>query len=257
MKMARNKEKKEKKKLGKGARIFLVILFIILLLAGGVAFAYFFCTVETVEVEGTDLYTDQEITDYLLDDPYCSNAVYAVVLNFLCPKNKAEFIDHFEVTMTGLNSLKIEAFEKPILGYVTNDYTEFVYFNYDGQIVEISPSYIDGYMRVEGVTYENPVVGDSLSVSADNVGFLTNLIKLLEKNELMPNIISYDEYGYVTLKYDEFDICLGSSSYSEEKIDRLKYILPEIEGMSGTLHLENFTPDNTDIVFEKSEELEE
>jgi len=37
----------------------------------------------------------------------------------------------------------------------------------------------------------------------------------------------------------------------EEKIDRMLRILPQIEGLYGTLHLENYSSQNTDIVFEK------
>ena len=34
-------------------------------------------------------------------------------------------------------------------------------------------------------------------------------------------------------------------------------ILPKIEGMQGTLHLENYSSQNTDIVFEKDTEAEQ
>ncbi len=45
--------------------------------------------------------------------------------------------------------------------------------------------------------------------------------------------------------------------YLEEKIDRVLRILPEIEGMYGTLHVENYSNQNTDIVFEKDPEVQE
>ena len=54
--------------------------------------------------------------------------------------------------------------------------------------------------------------------------------------------------------HSDYNISLGSSSYLEEKLERLSYILPEIEGMQGTLHLENFSPNNTDVVFEKQKD---
>ena len=38
-----------------------------------------------------------------------------------------------------------------------------------------------------------------------------------------------------------------------EKVMRLSYILPKLEGMTGTLHLEDWNTENTDIVFEKAE----
>ena len=61
----------------------------------------------------------------------------------------------------------------------------------------------------------------------------------------------------MTLVYDTYNISLGNRSYLEEKIERVMLILPKIEGMQGTLHLENYSSQNTDIVFEKDTEAEQ
>ena len=39
-----------------------------------------------------------------------------------------------------------------------------------------------------------------------------------------------------------------------ETVLRLSYILPQLEGMSGTLHLESWTENTTDISFKKNEQ---
>lgn len=246
-------KKKKKRRQGVGLVIIELILGIVIILAILVALAYFLCPLKKVTVEGTDLYSDDEITGYLLDDKYSVNTIYVFLKNTIFPKGNAEFIDSFTVKMTGRNSIKIIAKEKKILGYVTNDDSEYVYFDFDGIITEISENYVEGYMEVSGVTYEDAQIGDELSIGESEIGYLTSLIKLIEKEDIVPNIISYDEYNHITLCYDSYDISLGSSSYLEEKIDRLCYILPNIENLSGTLHLENYSPNNTDIVFEKEE----
>ena len=79
----------------------------------------------------------------------------------------------------------------------------------------------------------------------------------MKKNSLMPNVISYDENNHITLVYDTYNISLGNRSYLEEKIERVMLILPKIEGLQGTLHLENYSNQNTDIVFEKDTEAEQ
>jgi hypothetical protein len=138
------------------------------------------------------------------------------------------------------------------------NFYKYIYFDYDGDIVEISESFVDrDYMRVEGVTCEEAEIGKKLRIGDDEIGYLTSLIKILNKNNLMPNGISYDDRGRITLRYDTYNISLGSSVYLEEKIDRLTRILPQIEGLYGTLHLENYSNQNTDIVFEKEEITEE
>lgn len=230
---------------------FVLALIILAAILGVVA--YFLCPLYKVKVTGTDLYTPEEIRGYILDDKYCGNTVYAFLKNKIHPKGDAEFIDSFDVKMTGRNSLTIICNEKPILGYIYQESDEkYVYFNYNGMITEISETYVDrGYMKVDGVSCEKPKVGSKLSIGESQIGYLTSLIKLLKKEDLMPNAIIYDDNGHITLEYDTYRIALGSSIYLEEKIQRVVWILPNIEGMYGTLHLEKFSNQNTDIVFEK------
>ena len=247
--------RKKKKKRGIGGFILGLIEFIlaivILAIILGVG-AYFLCPLEDVSVEGTDLYTADEITGYILDDEYSSNTVYAFIKNKLFPKGDAEFIASFDVKMTGMNSITIVCNEKDILGYIADEDGKYIYFDYDGTIVEISETFVDrGYMKVDGVECDNPEIGKTLPIGQSQIGYLTSLIKILQKNELMPNVISYDENSHISLRYDTYSIALGSSVYLEEKVDRMLRILPQIEGMYGTLHLENYSSQNTDIVFEK------
>ena len=251
--------RRKKRSLGSRILIFIEIVLGIVILAMILgAGAYYFCHLEDVTVEGTDLYTSDEITGYILDDEYSSNTIYAYLKNKIFPKQDAEFIESFDVKITGLNSLKIICNEKTILGYLIADDGSYIYFNYDGVIAEISEAYIDrGYMRVDGVECEEPEIGEVLPIGDDEIGYLTSLIKILQKNSLMPNSISYDERGRITLSYDTYNISLGSSVYLEDKIERVIKILPEIDGMYGTLHLENYSNQNTDIVFEKDTDVEE
>jgi cell division protein FtsQ len=253
-----SKRKKKRKSKGIVLVIIELILAVVILAAILGAGAYFMCPLQEVTVEGTDLYTSDEITNYILDDEYSTNTVYVFLKNKLFPKGDAEFIDHFDVQITGMHSVNIHCKEKAILGYMTQEDGTYVYFNYDGKIVEISETYIErGYMKVEGVTCEEPKVGDKLSIGSDQIGYLTSLLKLLKKNSLMPNVISYDEKGHITLAYDTYNISLGNRTYLEEKIERIVLILPNIEGMYGTLHVENYSNQNTDIVFEKDTNIEQ
>ena len=219
--------RRRKKRRNKGfvlAIIEFVLAIVILVAIIGVS-AYFLCPLKKVTVEGTDLYTSEEVSNYILDDEYSKNTVYVFLKNKLFPKGDAEFIEKFDVQITGMHSINIVCKEKAILGYMTQDDGKYVYFNYDGKIAEI--------------------------------GYLTSLIKILKKNSLMPNVISYDENNHITLVYDTYNISLGNRSYLEEKIERVMLILPKIEGLQGTLHLENYSNQNTDIVFEKDTEAEQ
>ena len=47
---------------------------------------------------------------------------------------------------------------------------------------------------------------------------------------------------------------LGEAKYLNDKIVRLVEILPKLDGMTGVLHIEDYSEKNTDIIFEKDEE---
>ena len=250
--------KRKKKRSGALLLIIEIILGLTILVGLAGVGAYFLCPLQEVSVEGTDLYTAEEIQGYILDDEYSGNAIYAFLKNKAFPKGDAEFIDSFDVKLTGMNSLTIICNEKKILGYLSQEDGNYIYFDYDGVITEISQTFVDrGYMKVEGVSCEEPERGKKLTIGEEQIGYLTSLIKILQKNNLMPNVVSYDENGRIILAYDTYNISLGSSVYLEEKIDRVMRILPQLEGLHGTLHLENYSNASTDIVFEKDGPSEE
>lgn len=83
----------------------------------------------------------------------------------------------------------------------------------------------------------------------DELSYLTALLKGLNKYEISPQQIQFGENGSAVVLYRGLEILLGKETYLEEKLMRLPRILPYLEGKNGTLHLENWSPDNTDIVF--------
>ena len=76
---------RQRKKRNRGGFILVIIeiilgIIILAMILG--AAAYYFCPLKDVAVEGTDLYSSSEITEYILDDKYSSNTVYAFFTYF-------------------------------------------------------------------------------------------------------------------------------------------------------------------------------
>ncbi|HAQ51595.1 MAG TPA: hypothetical protein DCR12_02375, partial [Lachnospiraceae bacterium] len=70
------------------------------------------CDVQDVVVEGNNIYTPEEIEEYVISGKYKNNCVYNVVHNFIKPKKDIPFVDKVKVTMTGLNTNKITVTER-------------------------------------------------------------------------------------------------------------------------------------------------
>ena len=75
----------------------------------------------------------------------------------------------------------------------------------------------------------------------------------IKRDELIPDSIIYGVKNAPVLKYGDVLVNLGSMEYLTQKVERVEKILPKLVGMAGTLHLENWNEQNTNIVFEKAE----
>lgn len=117
---------------------------------------------------------------------------------------------------------------------------------------EYNPN-LEDIPRIEGLNVVSASVGEQLSVS-DTAIFetLDALTRLLDRFELWPEQVNVSEEMELTLIYEgNIRILLGGEEYLEEKITKLSGILPQLEGLSGELHLEDVDERNGDAVFAK------
>ncbi len=224
------------------------VIFVLL----AVMMIYAFCSLHETTVSGSTIYTEDEIKAYVLDDSYSAkNAVYAFAKNLIQPKKDIPFVKNIKVKLTSYDKIKITVTQKDLFGRVSQSDGAMVYFDEDGQVVEISERVIESVMPVTGVTVDDATVGSQVSLDDKQLTFMLNLLKALDKYDIAVSSLAFDEKGDISVAYANILISVGDSSYLEEKIMRLPQILPNLEGQTGTLHLENFSSENTDIVFEK------
>ena len=81
--------------------------------------------------------------------------------------------------------------------------------------------------------------------------------KMLEKMEEKPDRLVFNDLNQLVLYYGTIEVRLGDDENMDEKINRLVGILPELEGMSGILHLENTTEDSESVVFDDATQEED
>ena len=74
---------------------------------------------------------------------------------------------------------------------------------------------------------------------------------LLDKYSLHANKIFFDNEYNVYVYFDDVEVSLGTSSYIDEKIIQLQYILPNLEGKKGILEMKDFDEDTKNITFEE------
>ncbi len=237
---------------GKRKKLIIVLIIAGIFLLGVLALCHFF-TITEVEVEGNDRYSEEEIKEMVMNHKYDYNTLY-----FWWRMKKEEikdipFIDTVEVSILSRNKVKIKVYEKDIVGYVRHlGYN--LYFDKEGIVVESSSEQIEGIPRIKGIAFDNVELYKKLPVEEDDVfKKILSLTKILAKYEITPDSINFSKNLSVTLSFEDANVLLGKDIENDEKIVKLKQLLPDLQGMKGTLHLENYDEDTKNITFKKEQ----
>ena len=251
---------KEERRRKKRRKIGLYILLILIpLIAAGVFIVMNVFTVENVVVEGNELYSSTQIENMVLNDEYSWNSLYVDLKYRFVDIGEVPFVDTMEVSLDNPHTVHIKVYEKGMLGYLyINSIGQNAYFDKDGFVVETSTEVIDGVPKITGISCEEVVLYEKLQLeNSDILRDLLNLTQTLKKYNLLPDEIQYDSNMEPVLYYGTIQVKIGSEDNLSQKVVRLSIILPQLDGLSGTLHLETWTPETTDIIWDRAEEQSE
>ena len=245
------RRRKKRRKIG-----LYILLILILLIAAGVFIVMNVFTVENVVVEGNELYSSTQIENMVLNDEYSWNSLYVDLKYRFVDIGEVPFVDTMEVSLDNPHTVHIKVYEKGMLGYLyINSIGQNAYFAKDGFVVETSTEVIDGVPKITGISCEEVVLYEKLQLeNSDILRDLLNLTQTLKKYNLLPDEIQYDSNMEPVLYYGTIQVKIGSEDNLSQKVVRLSIILPQLDGLSGTLHLETWTPETTDIIWDRAEE---
>lgn len=252
--MIKEERKAERKKKTRWKVILLTILSLILVVAASALIIVKVFVVKNVKVEGNVLYDEALIKSTVLNDDYSWNSLYVLLKYTFTDTEQLPFIDAMEIQMEDPETLKIKVYEKGMMGYLyIPAIGENAYFDKDGIVVETSTRIIENIPRMEGLQCSEVVLYEKLPIEDKLLKQLLTLTQTLKRDGLEPDAIRYGTEYEPVLIYDSVSVTLGSVELLTQKVERMKKILPELEGMAGTLHLENWTEESTNIVFQKAE----
>lgn len=208
-----------------------------------------FCQVKEIEITGNTHYTKEEMEELIFTDKACHNSLY-LLWKYRSGSVDIPFVETLEVELKSLNRVKITVYEKGIVGYM-EVLGSYVYFDKDGMVVEISGTCFEDVLLVSGLSKDSVSLNKKLPIEDENIfKILLNLTQLLEKNEIHPDKLHFSEKGEMTLYFGEAKVFLGQDENTDEKMIRLKNIVPMLEGRKGTLHMENVDENTQNLTFE-------
>lgn len=247
------RKKRRKQRRRRLLRIALPVLILLVLLAVIMVWKVF--VVKEVEVTGNEIYSDEQIESWALDDEYSWNSLYVVLKNKFQKQEEIPFVDTINISLLSPSKIQIEVTEKGVLGYVyIPTLGQNAYFDQDGFVVELSSDVIEGTMKICGLSVERAELYEKLDLEDTSIlKTLLSLTHLLKKYDRVPELI-YVNDGDVLLSYGSIQVNLGTGSSLNEKILRMDQILSQLdEGQTGTLHLDTWSQSSTDIYFKQGE----
>ena len=225
----------------------------LILIAAAIIWEYF--GVEKVSVTGNTQYTDEEIEDMVMTGPLGHNSLYL----FFRYRNRSvrdvPFVERMDVAIDSPTEVTINVYEKAVAGYVKY-LGRYMYFDRDGIIVEASTEMIPGIPYVTGLSFDECVLYEPLPVKDKEVfSVILSLTQLFDKYEINADRIYFDDSMNITLYFGDARVIIGSMENIDEKMMKLRSVLPSIMGMTGELHLENYSVEKDEgyVTFERDD----
>lgn len=238
----------------RGIKKLIILTALLMLMGAGIVTFVEKYRVSDIIVEGSTHYTIEEITDMVVGDGFMSRNSVILSLRYRNKEIKdVPFIETMSVSVLSPTAIKITVYEKAIAGFV--EYMgQYIYFDKDGTVIESSEIKTKGIPQVVGMEFDHVVLYEKLPVGDDRIfKEILDVAQLLGKYEISVDKIYFDRDYNITLYFDQARVKLGSFDNIDEKIIRLKAILPELQGKKGVLRMENYTPDTDITTFELDE----
>lgn len=242
-KMQNMRRKHEKKKINLKALLavllLLIVVFLILLAAG-------IFRIQKVDVTGNSYYSKKEIRELVVGDT--SNTIALMFQYGYMGGKEIPFVDKVEVSMVSPGHVKIRVYEKTLIGYVEYMGSN-LYFDKDGTVVESSKEVLDGIPCIKGLKFDTLTLYQPLKVENKKVfDLLLSMNQVMKKYELKPDAITLKKDSTeIVLTFQNVRINLGKGERMDEKAARIRSLLPDLEGKSGVLHMEEYTSETTII----------
>lgn len=205
--------------------------------------------IRQVTVSGNDRYASQELVDMIFKTKADWNTLYCYGKDKLGEHQQIPFVEDYQLVFKSPFEVEVIVHEKSVVGYVTY-MSSCMYFDKDGIIVESANKEVEGIPRIAGLDFGQIVLHKPLPVADENIfGQILILTQVLSTHDLKVNRIQYDGKGDATLYMDDLEVVLGDKSNIDGKILRLSNMMPELEGLKGTLYLDTYDPANNQMAY--------
>ena len=228
-------KQKKKKKSMKGWLVLIVTVGLILAVVFG-------CRIKTIRITGNERVSDETIQTLIQYDK-CQNRKTDI--------SSEPLLNSIHVQLRNPQTIVVQVNEEKLSGYVQSE-DEYIYVNDSGKIVLKQTEKLQDVLLLSGITADTAEVGEQL-VSDDTGVFadFLDIAAILRSEAITADSLGKSDDGGYYIVMGKVKVLLGKDIYMEEKISELNDLLSKLEGLSGTLHLEEYDSTKDSIIFTK------
>jgi len=205
---------------------------------------------KTITYEGLTRYTEEEFSAKIKDGFLSSFTPFFCWSDTFYQK-EIPFVEKYEISYRDRSTAKVTVHEKRVTGCVIV-MGRYMFFDKDGIVVESADTLPEGIPVITGLKFKEIVLYKELQVQKQSLfDVILQISRLIEQNNLPVREIAFDSDYSVTLQMDNLSVLLGKRTSYDEALNALDEILESVAGRSGTLDMQNYTPENGEVILKE------
>lgn len=220
-------------------KICMIPLVLLVILTG----IFFGARIRTVKVEGSRIYSDQQIIQSAMADKYAYHSLYFLIESRIRGVKCLPFTQEIEVEWHGISSITLHVYDKTISGCVKY-MGQYIYFDKDGIVLQSLNKTMDGVPVVTGIKFGKFAINQAFDVDDDTLfETIMNLSQLISHYQVAVDQIQF-KGKKVYLYSGKVKVSLGEKSFYDDDMAALSSVLAKTseKKLSGTINMERFQP---------------
>lgn len=222
-------------------KMLIAVMLLFLLLA----FIYFWFHIDSVKVEGTEIYTEEEIEKSVFTRRLSDNELVFRIYNKIFGINKLPFVEDIEVRYESHDTVVLHVYDKTISGCIKY-MGQFVYFDKEGRVLQSLSEHRQGVPIVTGIKFGDFTIGEKFDVEDETLfDAIMNVSQLIGHYQIDVKRIHVND-GDIMIYSGNVQVHLGKKSLYNDELAALSDVLKTTNEnkLSGVIDMENYKPDD-------------
>ena len=217
------------------------VLSTVIILSLLVCVLYFAFHIDTIKVEGTKIYTEEEIKASVFTWKFLDNGLILRLYDKFFKTGQLPFVEDIDIYYEDRNTVILYVYDKTVSGCIKY-MGQYVYFDKEGRVLESHPRRRQDVPVVTGIKFGDFAIGEKFKVEDSSLfDAIMNVSLLISHYGINVKRIHINN-GDVKIYSGNVQVHLGKKKLYNDQLAALSEVLNTTneEKLSGTIDMENY-----------------